>query len=110
MRFKIGVALGFLAGYWVGSTPPDQRRAKLDELLTGVRDNPRVQRVTDTVSKDAQRLGDAVEQRLVKTADGAVGAIAGDRSAAGSSTTASTSADSTTAATQSARSARGNTS
>jgi hypothetical protein len=110
MRFKLGVALGFVAGYWVGSTPADQRRAKLDELWTGVRDNPRVQRVTDTVSRDAHRLGDAVEQRLVQTADGAVGAIAGDRSAGGSSTTASTSADSGAATKQSARSPRANTS
>jgi hypothetical protein len=76
MRFKIGLALGFAAGYWAGTTPPDQRRAKLDEALEGVRGNPRLQRVTDTMTRDARRLGDAVEHRLVRTADSAVGAVA----------------------------------
>jgi hypothetical protein len=76
MRFKIGLALGLAAGYWAGTTPPDQRRAKLDEALEGVRANPRLQRVTDTVTRDARRLGDAVEHRFVKTADSAVGAVA----------------------------------
>jgi hypothetical protein len=77
MRFKIGIAIGFAAGYWAGSTSPEERRAKLDELREGIRGNPRLQRVTDTMTRDARRLGDAVEQRLVGTADGAVNAIAG---------------------------------
>jgi hypothetical protein len=77
MRFKMGIAVGFAAGYWVGATPADQRRAKLDQAWEAVRGNPRLQRVTDTVAKDARRLGDAVEQRFVDTADGAVGAVAG---------------------------------
>lgn len=76
MRFKLGLALGFAAGYWAGTTPPDQRRAKLDEALEGVRGNPRLQRVTDTVTRDVRRLGDAVEHRFVQTADSAVGAVA----------------------------------
>jgi hypothetical protein len=109
MRFKLGVALGFAAGYWVGSTPADQRRAKLEEMWTGVRENPRVQRVTDTVSKDAHRLGDAVEQRLVDTAEGAVGAIARDKSSGSSSTTSSTGTDAGPAGKHSARSPRANT-
>jgi hypothetical protein len=77
MRFKIGIAVGFAAGYWVGSTPPDQRRAKLESLWTGVRDNPRVQHVTDAVVTDARRLGDAIEHRLVDTAEGTTDAVAG---------------------------------
>jgi hypothetical protein len=77
MRFKLGLVAGFAAGYLVGSTPPDQRRTKVEELWTGVRDNPRVQRITDTVTSDAHRVTDAVEQRLVHTADGATRAIAG---------------------------------
>jgi hypothetical protein len=109
MRFKLGVALGFAAGYWVGSTPADERRARLEELWTGVRDNPRVQRVTDTVTRDAQRLGDAVEQRLVDTADGAVGVIAGGKSAGGSSEARSASADDGPTDKHSARSPRANT-
>jgi hypothetical protein len=77
MRFKLGFAAGFAAGWWVGSTPADQRRAKLDRMWTGVRDNARVQRLTDTVTTDARRLGDAVEQRFVDTTDTAVNAVAG---------------------------------
>jgi hypothetical protein len=77
MRFKLGFALGFAAGHWVASTPPDQRRAKLDEAVTGVRSNPRLRRITDTVARDARRLGDAVEERFVKTTDGAANALAG---------------------------------
>lgn len=76
MRFKIGFALGFAAGYWVGMTPTDQRKAKLDEALTNVRENPRLQRVTDTVVKDAKRLGDAVEHRIVGKADELAGNVA----------------------------------
>ena len=77
MKFKLGFAAGLAAGWWLGSTPADQRRAKLDEMWTGVRDNPRVQRVTETVTSDAGRLGDAVEQRFVDTTDTAVNAVAG---------------------------------
>ena len=58
MKFKLGFALGFAAGHWVASTPPEERRAKLDDALSGVRDNPRLQRVTETVARDARRLGD----------------------------------------------------
>lgn len=77
MRFKIGLAVGFAAGYWYGTTPADQRKAKIDQMWGSVRDNPRVQRVTDTVTRDAHRLGDAVEERIVRRADGAVDVIAG---------------------------------
>jgi hypothetical protein len=76
MRFKMGIAMGFAAGYWWASIPPDQRRAKVDELWSDVRGHPRVQRVTDTVTTDAKRLGDAVEQRLTSTADSAVEKVA----------------------------------
>jgi hypothetical protein len=79
MRFKIGLAVGFAAGYWYGTTPADQRRAKIDQMWGNVRDNPRVQRVSDTVTRDAHRLGDAVEQRIVQGADGAADVIAGSR-------------------------------
>lgn len=95
MKFKLGLALGFAAGYWVGTTPPDQRRAKLDEALEGVRGNPRLQRVTDTVTRDARRLGDAVEHRFVQTADSAVGAVA--KSVDTDTTSGSTPSGSTTA-------------
>lgn len=89
MRFKLGIAVGFAAGYWVATTSADERREKLDELLAGVRENPRVSRVTETVSRDARRLGDAVEQRFTKVADGTVGAVAGTVEPSGSSTSPS---------------------
>lgn len=97
MKFKLGLALGFAAGYWVGTTPPDQRRAKLDEALEGVRGNPRLQRVTDTVTRDARRLGDAVEHRFVQTADSAVGAVAKSVDTDTDTTSGSTRSGSTTA-------------
>jgi hypothetical protein len=77
MKFKLGFAAGLAAGWWLGSTPADERRAKLDRMWSGVRENPRLQRLTDTVTSDARRLGDAVEQRFVDTTDTAVNAVAG---------------------------------
>jgi hypothetical protein len=65
--------------------------------------------VTDTVSRDARRLGDAVEQRLVDTADGAVGVIARDKSTGGSSGTPSTSTDEGPTGKHAARTPRANT-
>jgi hypothetical protein len=76
MRFKIGIALGFAAGYWVASIPPEERRAKLESLWAELRDNPTVQHIGETVAADARRLGEAVEQRFVETADGATDAVA----------------------------------
>ena len=89
MRFKLGFVAGLAAGYWVGTTPAEERRAKIDQVWSGVRDNPRVQRVTDTVSRDAKRLGDAVEQRVVSTTDPAVNAVAGSVEREGGSPSAS---------------------
>lgn len=83
MRFKLGLVAGFALGYAVGSTPPDQRRTKAESLWTGVRDNPRVQRITESVSSDAQRLTDAVEQRLVHTSSGAAQTAAGKAQSGG---------------------------
>jgi hypothetical protein len=77
MKLKLGFVAGFAVGYWVGSTPSDERRTKVESLWSGVRENPRVQRIADTVTTDAHRVTDAVEQRLVNTADGATRAIAG---------------------------------
>jgi hypothetical protein len=69
MKFIIGTGLGFAAGYWVATTSGEERRAKVDEALGRIRDDPRIQRVTETVSRDAKRIGDAVEKRIVHTAD-----------------------------------------
>lgn len=43
---------------------PDQRRAKVEEAVARVRDDPRVKQVTDVVARDARRLGAAVEERI----------------------------------------------
>ena len=98
MKFKLGFGLGLAAGYWLANTPPDQRRAKLDEVVANVRENPRLQRVTDTVTRDARRLGDAVEQRFAARADGTTDAVASkvapDRN--GTSTTSTTTSPTST--------------
>ncbi|MDD9371854.1 MAG: hypothetical protein PV358_17170, partial [Acidimicrobiales bacterium] len=93
----MGIAVGFAAGYWVATTSAEERRAKLDELVSGVRENPRLTRVADTVTRDVHRLGDAVEQRLAKVADGATGAVAHtvEPSDASTSSSGGTSSEST---------------
>ena len=76
MRFKLGLAIGFAAGYWYGSLPEDERKKQLDEALTKVRGNPRLQRVTDTVARNATKVTDAVEEKVVDTAERAGSAVA----------------------------------
>lgn len=111
MRFKLGIAVGFAAGYWVATTSAEERRAKLDELVSGVRENPRLTRVADTVTRDVHRLGDAVEQRLAKVADGATGAVAHtvEPSDASTSSSGSTSSGTTSGTTSSGRTSPGGT-
>lgn len=77
MRFKLGLAVGLAAGYWAASMSNEERRRQLDEMVQRIRENPRVQHVSETVSRDARRIGDAVESRLVSGADVATDAIAG---------------------------------
>ena len=77
MRLTLAFAAGFAAGYWFGHTPAEERRAKVEETWKGVRDNPRLHRVADTVVQDARRVGDAVEQRIVDTANGTAESVAG---------------------------------
>lgn len=88
------MAVGFAAGYWVATTSAEERREKLDELLAGVRENPRLSRVSETVTRDVRRLGDAVEHRFAKVADGASGAVADTVDPSGSSTSSSGSGES----------------
>jgi hypothetical protein len=71
MRFKLGLAIGFAAGYWVGTQADEERKRQVEETVDKLRGNPRLQRVTDTVSRSAGRITDAVEERLVTTASGA---------------------------------------
>jgi hypothetical protein len=76
MKFKLGLAIGFAAGYWAGTQADDERKRQVEEAVDKLRGNPRVQRVTDTVSRSAVRITDAVEERLVDTAGGAADKVA----------------------------------
>ncbi|HEY8525954.1 MAG TPA: hypothetical protein VIL48_13370 [Acidimicrobiales bacterium] len=71
MKFKLGLAIGFAAGYWLGTQADEERKRQVEEAVGKIRDNPRVQRVTDSVSRGAGRLTDVVEERLVTTSGGA---------------------------------------
>lgn len=64
MKFKIGLVLGFAAGYWWASTTDEERKARLDDFVGKVRDNPRVRQVTD-----------AAQHRITDTADRTSGAV-----------------------------------
>jgi hypothetical protein len=89
MKFKLGVAIGFAAGYWAGTQADEERKRQVEEVVDKVRGNPRVQRVSDTVSRSAVRITDAVEERLVDTAGGAVDKVATTVEPDGGSTSAS---------------------
>jgi hypothetical protein len=69
MRFKTGLLVGIAAGYVLATRANEQQRARIDEMVGKVRDNPRVQQLTDTVSRDARKIGDAVQHRVTQTAD-----------------------------------------
>lgn len=69
MKFKTGIALGIAAGYLAGTQASEQTRAQINDLVERVRGNPRVQHATETVARDARKLGDAVEQRVRSVAD-----------------------------------------
>src|SRR5918994_6017742 len=77
MKFKLGAAIGFAAGYLVAAKASDDRRRQVDDAIHRVRENPRVQHVSEVVSRDAKRIGDAVEERFAKTADSVVDTVAG---------------------------------
>lgn len=76
MRFKLGIAIGFAAGYWYASMSDEERKRQLDEALGKVRENPRVQRVGETVSANVAKITDAIESRAVTAADGATDSVA----------------------------------
>ena len=77
MRFKLGAALGFAAGYLVAAKASEERRRQVDDAIQRVRDNPRVRHVSEVVTRDAKKIGDAVEDRFAKTADNVVDTVAG---------------------------------
>ena len=76
MRFKLGAAIGFAAGYLFAGRASDERRRQIDGAIQRVRDNPRVRHVSEVVTRDAKRIGDAVEDRFAKTADHVVETVA----------------------------------
>jgi hypothetical protein len=69
MKFKLGLAIGAAAGYFLATRANEEQRARIDEVVGKVRDNPRVQQLTETVSRDARKIGDAVQHRVTQTAD-----------------------------------------
>jgi gas vesicle protein len=94
MRFKLGAAIGFVAGYLVATRASEERRQQVDDAIQRVRDNPRVRHVSEVVTRDVKRIGDAVEDRFAKTADNVVETVATTvepGSSAGSDTSTSSS-------------------
>jgi len=76
MKFKTGLAVGLAAGYWFASQSNEQRKAQLDQLVSRVREDPRVQRVSDAVehrvkdvtNRTSATVADTVEpERVAKT-------------------------------------------
>jgi hypothetical protein len=101
MRFKLGAAIGFAAGYLFAGKASDERRRQIDGAIQRVRDNPRVRHVSEVVTRDAKRIGDAVEDRFAKTADHVVETVAttvepGSSTSSDTSTSSSTSSDTST--------------
>lgn len=98
MRFKLGAAIGFAAGYLVAVNASEERRRQVDDAIQRVRDNPRVRHVSEVVTRDAKRIGDAVEDRFAKTADNVVETVAATvepGSSAGSDMSTSSGSDKT---------------
>jgi hypothetical protein len=89
MRFKLGAAVGFAAGYLVGAKASAERRRQVDDAIGRVRENPRLRHMGEVVSRDAKRLGDAVEERVFGAADSVVDSVAGS-SGGGQNATKST--------------------
>jgi gas vesicle protein len=89
MRFKLGAAIGFAAGYLVAARASDERRRQVDDAIQRLRDNPRVQHVSEVVTRDAKKIGDAVEDRFAKTADNVVETVASTVEPADTSTSSS---------------------
>jgi gas vesicle protein len=89
MRFKLGAAIGFVAGYLVAAKASDERRRQVDDAIQRVRDNPRVRHVSEVVTRDAKKIGDAVEDRFAKTADNVVQTVASTVEPADPSTSSS---------------------
>lgn len=85
MRFKTGLAVGLAAGYWFASQSNEKRKAQLDELVARVRDDPRVQRVSNAVE---HRIRDVTNRTSETVADklepeqGATASTAGTTSTA----------------------------
>jgi hypothetical protein len=90
MKFKLGLAAGFAAGYWYASLSEEERRQKFEATVDKVKTNPRVQQLGDAVSRNAAKVTDAVESRVSETADKAGDAVASTAAPDTSSSTAST--------------------
>jgi hypothetical protein len=79
MKFKTGLAVGLAAGYWLASQSNEQRKAQLDQLVARVREDPRVQRVSDAVehrvrdvtNRTSETVADKLEPERETTASSA---------------------------------------
>lgn len=69
MRFKLGLITGIAAGYWLGTRNDEERRAELDRLVERITNDPRVERLRETASRNATHVADAVSDRLTGTVD-----------------------------------------
>jgi gas vesicle protein len=109
MGFKLGAAIGFAAGYLAAAKASDDRRRQVDDAIQRVRENPRVRHVSEVVSRDAKRIGDAVEDRFAKTADNVVESVATtvEPGSSGSSDTSTSSPSTDTTSTNAAKSSDG---
>lgn len=76
MKFKLGLAAGFAVGYWYASLSEEERRQKLEATVDKVKANPRLHEVTDTVSRNAAKVTDAVATLVTETANKAGDAVA----------------------------------
>ncbi|HZM38725.1 MAG TPA: hypothetical protein VFB94_06405 [Acidimicrobiales bacterium] len=64
MKFKTGLVLGLAAGYWFASQSNEQRKAQLDQLVARVREDPRVQRVSDAVEHRVRDVTDRTSETV----------------------------------------------
>jgi hypothetical protein len=64
MKFKTGLAVGLAAGYWFASQSNEQRKAQLDQLVARVRDDPRVQRVSNAVEHRVRDVTDRTSETV----------------------------------------------
>jgi hypothetical protein len=68
MRFRLGVVIGFGAGYYVGSAAGRERHEQINRAVARIRRTDTLERATDkakaVIDLTVERARDAVETRL----------------------------------------------